>query len=192
MFFTSVIRCFSLFYFNFSLFAKKIIGSKGTSAVCYSAVNTSIMRIFASLTSQSMFCNCFILINMTMLNQLIADHLTSLLEESRITVVYNCSTLCNVGYLSYGWNANKSKVVGNSIPSNKHCFFIRGLWDALISGPPIPNLSWNNVRVDSTACHELSHDWGSNIFSSDPTLLSLLAFFIGLTALFSSFFFCNF
>lgn len=102
MFFTSVIRCFSLFYFNFSLFAKKIIGSKGTSAVCYSAVNTSIMRIFASLTSQSMFCNCFILINMTMLNQFIADHLTSLPEESRITVVYNCSTLCNVGYLSYG------------------------------------------------------------------------------------------
>lgn len=44
MFFTSVIRCFSLFYFNFSLFAKKIIGSKGTSAVCYSAVNTIIIE----------------------------------------------------------------------------------------------------------------------------------------------------
>lgn len=44
MFFTSVIRCFSLFHFNFSLFAKKIIGSKGTSAVCYFAVNTSIIE----------------------------------------------------------------------------------------------------------------------------------------------------
>lgn len=192
MFFTSVIRCFSLFYFNFSLFAKKLSFPKELRRSATPQLIQALLRIFASLTSQSMFCNCFILINMTMLNQFIADHLTSLPEESRITVVYNCSTLCNVGYLSYGWNANKSKVVGNSIPSNKHCFFIRGLWDALISGPPIPNLSWNNVKVDSTACHELSHDWGSSIFSSDPTLLSLLAFFIGLTALFSSFFFCNF
>ena len=103
MFFTSVIRCFSLFYFNFSLFAKKKLSvPKELRRSATPQLIQALLRIFASLTSQSMFCNCFILINMTMLNQFIADHLTSLPEESRITVVYNCSTLCNVGYLSYG------------------------------------------------------------------------------------------
>ena len=102
MFFTSVIRCFSLFISIFLFLQKKLSVPKELRRSATPQLIQALLRIFASLTSQSMFCNCFILINMTMLNQFIADHLTSLPEESRITVVYNCSTLCNVGYLSYG------------------------------------------------------------------------------------------